>query len=56
MPPRLAMWLTNIVFGTLGLIGFLRLGHEQGSSRGTGWGELPSWVRLPWRRRRGGEG
>jgi lipopolysaccharide export system permease protein len=55
MPPRLAMWLTNIVFGTLGLIGFLRLGHEQGNSRGTGWGELPSWLRLPWRRRGGGE-
>lgn len=46
VPVTLAMWTTNIIFGTLGLIGFLRLGREQGSGRGSGWGDLPRWLRL----------
>jgi lipopolysaccharide export system permease protein len=45
VPPVLAMWLTNIVFGALGVFGFLKLGHEQGSGRGSGWGDLPRWLR-----------
>jgi lipopolysaccharide export system permease protein len=50
VPPGVAMWTTNFVFGVLGLIGFYRLGREQGTGRGSGWGEMP---RLPnWMRRR----
>jgi lipopolysaccharide export system permease protein len=44
VPPVLAMWLTNIMFGVLGLLGFVKLGHEQGSGRGSGWGEWPRWL------------
>ncbi len=47
IPAGLAMWATNIIFGVLGLLGFLRLGREQGTTRGSGWGELPKWLRLP---------
>jgi lipopolysaccharide export LptBFGC system permease protein LptF len=39
VPPAVAMWMTNAVFGTLGLIGFLKLGREQGSGRGSAWAE-----------------
>jgi hypothetical protein len=49
------MWFTNFVFGTLGLLGFLRLGSEQGTTRGGGW-ELPAWLRFGgsrWRRAEG---
>lgn len=53
VPPLLAMWGTNIIFGTLGFLGFLRLGREQGTTRGSGWGELPDWLRLGKRRRPG---
>jgi lipopolysaccharide export system permease protein len=55
VPPALAMWFTNFVFGTLGLLGFLRLGSEQGTTRGGGW-ELPAWLRFGgsrWRRAEG---
>ncbi|MQA91540.1 MAG: LptF/LptG family permease [Gemmatimonas sp.] len=45
--PSLAMWITNIIFGALGIFGFLRLGREQGTGRGGGWGELPKWLRIP---------
>ncbi len=50
VPAGIAMWGTNIIFGTLGLFGFLRLGHEQGTSRGGGF-ELPGWLRRFGRRR-----
>jgi lipopolysaccharide export system permease protein len=53
VPPIIAMWVTNAVFGVLGVIGFLRLGREHGTGRGEGWGELPRWLRV-WRLRRGG--
>ena len=49
MPPVLAMWQTNAVFGTVGLIALWRAGREQASARGSGWGDLPRWMR---RRRR----
>lgn len=52
MPPVLAMWQTNIVFGTLGLLALTRVGREQSSGRGGGWGELPRWMRRPLLRRR----
>jgi lipopolysaccharide export system permease protein len=48
--PVVAMWSTNVIFGTLGLIGFMRLGREQGTNRGSGWGDLPGW--LTFRRKR----
>jgi lipopolysaccharide export system permease protein len=51
LPPWMAMWLTNAIFGTLGLIGLWRMGREQSTGRGGGW-SLPGWVRLPFRRRR----
>ena len=47
MPPVLAMWQTNLVFGTLGVIALLRAGREQSSGRGGGWGDLPRWLRRP---------
>lgn len=50
VPPAVAMWATNVLFGALGLVGFYRLGREQGTGRGAGWGEMPH---LPlWLRRR----
>jgi lipopolysaccharide export system permease protein len=48
VPPAIAMWSTNAIFGVLGLIGFIRLGNEQGTARGSGWGDaprLPGWIR-----------
>jgi lipopolysaccharide export system permease protein len=42
VPPVIAMWGTNLVFGFLGLLGLLRLGREQGTGRGR---ELPGWLR-----------
>jgi lipopolysaccharide export system permease protein len=48
MPPVIAMWATNALFGVLGVIGFVRLGREQGTGRGSGWGDaprLPAWIR-----------
>jgi lipopolysaccharide export system permease protein len=51
MPPWMAMWLTNVLFGTLGLIGIWRMGREQSTGRGGGWGDLPRWIRAPFRRR-----
>jgi lipopolysaccharide export system permease protein len=51
VPPWLAMWLTNLVFGALGLVGIWRVGREQSTGRGSGWGDLPRWLRL--RRPRG---
>jgi lipopolysaccharide export system permease protein len=56
VPPWLAMWLTNLVFGTLGIVGLWRAGREQSSGRGGGWGELPRWLRLPVLRRRRRDG
>jgi lipopolysaccharide export system permease protein len=55
VPPSLAMWITNILFGALGLIGFVMLGREQGTGRGGGWGELPRWLRIPRPRPAGSE-
>jgi lipopolysaccharide export system permease protein len=52
MPPWMAMWLTNALFGTLGVIGIWRMGREQSTGRGGGWGDLPGWMRPPFRRRR----
>jgi lipopolysaccharide export system permease protein len=45
MPPWLAMWLTNLVFGALGVVGLWRVGREQSTGRGSGWGDLPRWLR-----------
>jgi lipopolysaccharide export system permease protein len=50
MPPWMAMWLTNAIFGTLGLIGLWRMGREQSTGRGGGW-RVPRWLRIPFRRR-----
>ncbi|HET7322018.1 MAG TPA: LptF/LptG family permease [Longimicrobiaceae bacterium] len=52
VPPWLAMWLANLVFGAVGIAGLWHLGREQSSGRGGGWGELPRWLRLPALRRR----
>ena len=40
MTPLLSMWLTNILFGAMGIAGFLLLGRERGTSRGGAFGEL----------------
>jgi lipopolysaccharide export system permease protein len=52
VPPVIAMWSTNVIFGILGVIGFLRLGYEQGTGRGGGLAEM-RWVRKLFRRRGG---
>ena len=52
MAPALAMWQTNVVFGTLGVIAMWRVGREQSSGRGGGWGEMPRWLKRPARLRR----
>ncbi|MBW3628942.1 MAG: LptF/LptG family permease [Gemmatimonadetes bacterium] len=52
MPPSLAMWQTNVIFGTLGLFAMWRIGREQSTGRGAGWGDLPRWLRRPMLRRR----
>ena len=45
VPPWVAMWITNALFGAMGAIGLWKLGREQATSRGGGWGELPRWIR-----------
>jgi lipopolysaccharide export system permease protein len=50
LPPWMAMWLTNSLFGSLGIIGLWRMGREQSTARGSGWGELPRWLKVPFRR------
>jgi lipopolysaccharide export system permease protein len=50
LPPWMAMWLTNSLFGSLGIIGLWRMGREQSTARGSGWGELPRWLKAPFRR------
>ena len=50
MPPWIAMWITNALFGILGMIGIWRMGREQSTSRGGGW-RWPQWLRLPHKRR-----
>jgi lipopolysaccharide export system permease protein len=52
VPPWVAMWLTNALFGILGMIGLWKMGREQSTGRGGGWGDLPRWVRVPFSRRR----
>jgi lipopolysaccharide export system permease protein len=47
VPPAVAMWLTNLLFALLGVWGLSRLGREFGSTRGSGWGDRPRWLRLP---------
>jgi len=54
--PVLSMWMMNALFGVLGLWGMSRVGLEQSSMRGAGWGELPRWLRLPIPRRGQPEG
>jgi lipopolysaccharide export system permease protein len=54
--PTASAWLMNGIFGVLGVLGLLAVGREQSSSRGAGWGDLPSWLRLrPRRARRASE-
>lgn len=36
VPPWIAMWITNALFGVIGGIGFWRLGNEQSTTRGGG--------------------
>lgn len=50
MPPWMAMWITNVIFGVLGVIGLWRMGRESSTARGTGWGDMPAWIRLPFRK------
>jgi lipopolysaccharide export system permease protein len=55
LSPIIAMWGTNVLMGTLGLIGVMRMGTESTTQRGGGFGErLGSLLRRPFRRR-GGE-
>lgn len=46
VPAWLAMWLTNILFGGIGIWGLWGLGHEQSTGRGGGWGDMPRWLKL----------
>jgi lipopolysaccharide export system permease protein len=45
VPPWLAMWGSNIVFGVVGLFLLTRLGRESSTSRGGDWGEFKDGVR-----------
>lgn len=45
MPPWIAMWLTNALFGTLGAVGLWRMGREQSTGRGGGL-SWPAWLRF----------
>jgi lipopolysaccharide export system permease protein len=40
MTPLLSMWLTNILFGALGIVGYILLGREHGTSRGGAFSEM----------------
>jgi lipopolysaccharide export system permease protein len=51
VPPVVAMWTTNVVMGTLGIIGVLRMGRETGTQRGGGFGEKLEVLRNRFRRR-----
>ena len=55
MPAWVAMWLTNALFGTLGVIGLWRMGREQSTGRGGG-ASLPRWLRFLRRHRSGRKG
>ncbi len=56
MTPYLSMWLTNILFGSLGLVGYLLLGREYGTSRGGAMGERFFRLKERLRRTRTAEG
>lgn len=45
VPPWLAMWASNIVFGIIGLFLLTRMGRESSTSRGGDWGEFKDGVR-----------
>lgn len=51
LPPWMAMWLTNALFGSLGVAGLWRMGREQSTSRGGGWA-VPERLRNLFSRRR----
>ena len=54
VPPAVAMWLPNVVFTLLGVVGLLRVNRELGSTRGGDAAELVDLVRRQvnrWRRR-----
>jgi lipopolysaccharide export LptBFGC system permease protein LptF len=51
VPPVVAMWLANGLFGTIGFLGLFRAGRESSSGRGGGWADLPRWMRRPTLRR-----
>jgi lipopolysaccharide export system permease protein len=48
LPPWLAMWAANLLFGAVGLVMALRMGSESGSARGGGLRE--AWEQWRWRR------
>lgn len=45
-PPALTMWVTNIIFGALGIFGMFWAGRETGSGRSGLWEQIRSSVRL----------
>lgn len=56
MSPYLSMWLTNILFGGFGLVGYLLLGREQGTTRGSSFGDRLSRIGERIRRTRTADG
>jgi lipopolysaccharide export system permease protein len=49
--PLIAMWFTNVIMGTLGIIGVLRMGRESTTQRGGSWlDRIRSLVERPGRR------
>ena len=46
LTPILSMWMMNMLFGVFGIFGLARVGREQTNMRGSGWGELPRWLRF----------
>jgi lipopolysaccharide export system permease protein len=53
--PAMGMWCTNVLLGTLGVFGVLRMGRETGTQRGGGLAEWMEGVKDRMRRRRSPE-
>ena len=45
LPPVLAMWAANLIFGGVGILLLARMGREAGSARGGDWRDLRETVR-----------
>jgi lipopolysaccharide export system permease protein len=52
VPPFWAMWGTNVIMTTIGVVMLLRMGRDQNTGRGGDWGDRLDALKARFRRRR----